>query len=202
MHAHWYFSSGKRKNIQILTTQLITLFLLPCAANPFGDDGLALRLVAPFICEKIFCMDMDTSKKEEVDVFIVISRVSNLAIFFSLGIPESIVGIPIWWWRNCMEVASADVARKGLCCCGGFGSIGVVIVAADCVIGSVRGAQLPNKVADGGEMVPGILFPTDCVMLPQTDCWNWCIFFISLSFCVSANFTTSGAEQPSIVWRW
>lgn len=30
-------------------------------------------------------------------------------------------------------------------------------------------------------------------------CW---IFFCSFSFCVSANFTTNGAEHPSIVWLW
>lgn len=29
-----------------------------------------------------------------------------------------------------------------------------------------------------------------------------CSRFWSFSFCVSANFTTSGAEHPSIVWLW
>lgn len=96
------------------------------------------------------------------------------------------------------------MARNGLCCCGGLGSIGVAIVAADCVRGSVRGVQLPRRVAVGGEIVPGPLLivfvaVAGCVILPHTDCWKWCIFFISLSFCVSANLTTSGAEQPSIV---
>lgn len=30
----------------------------------------------------------------------------------------------------------------------------------------------------------------------------WCTFFCSFSLCVSANFTTRGAEHPSIVWVW
>lgn len=34
------------------------------------------------------------------------------------------------------------------------------------------------------------------------DACIWWYFFCSLSLCVSANLTTKGAEQPSIVWLW
>lgn len=48
-------------NFQPLTATF-PVFYSPCAAaNPFGDDGLALRLVAPLIVENMFCIDMDTS---------------------------------------------------------------------------------------------------------------------------------------------
>lgn len=100
--------------------------------------------------------------------------------------------------RNCRDDASADEAKYGLCCCGGLASIGDAIVAADCVRGRESGVQLPKRVAVGGEIVPGRLL-AGVDMLPHMDCWIWCIFFISLSFCVSANFTTNGAEQPSMV---
>ncbi|KAI9583878.1 hypothetical protein GQX74_010213 [Glossina fuscipes] len=36
-------------------------------------------------------------------------------------------------------------------------------------------------------------------LIPHKPC-SCCNFFWSFSFCVSANFTTNGAEQPSIVW--
>lgn len=35
-----------------------------------------------------------------------------------------------------------------------------------------------------------------------SDACIWWSFFCSLSLCVSANLTTNGAEQPSIVWLW
>lgn len=92
------------------------------------------------------------------------------------------------------------MARNGLCCCGGLGSIGVAIVAADCVSGGSESGD--NKVAAevGGDMVPAVA--DEGVVIVHRDCWKCCIFFISLSFCVSANLTTSGAEQPSMVWLW
>lgn len=117
-------------------------------------------------------------------------------------------GIPwIGWCRNCRDVAVvASVARYGLCCGGGFGRIGVAIVVADWVSGSCSGVQLLSRVDAevGGDIVDMELFVAapDGVIVHSECCWKCCIFFSSLSFCVSANLTTSGAEQPSIVWLW
>lgn len=47
-------------------------------------------------------------------------------------------------------------------------------------------------------------FPhTDAALICCICCWScWAILFCSLSFCVSANFTTMGDEQPSMVCAW
>lgn len=79
----------------------------------------------------------------------------------------------------------ASVASTGLACCGGFGISGVVTAVADCVNGMFIGLMLAEAAA-----------------IFQRFAWICWIFFCSFSFCVSANLTTSGAEQPSIVWLW
>lgn len=72
----------------------------------------------------------------------------------------------------------ASAANIGLGCCGGFGRIGGATVVAAWPILILAAAKF-HKFA--------------CIC---------CIFFCSFSFCVSANLTTSGAEQPSIVCDW
>lgn len=86
---------------------------------------------------------------------------------------------------NCCRICNdagemASVAIIGLCCCGGFGNSGVEQDVAVCDIG---------------------IFMLAAARLHKFAC-ICCIFFCSFSFCVSANFTTSGAEQPSIVCDW
>uniref|UniRef100_A0A1B0GGL8 Uncharacterized protein n=1 Tax=Glossina pallidipes TaxID=7398 RepID=A0A1B0GGL8_GLOPL len=80
--------------------------------------------------------------------------------------------------------------------------VGLVRVAAAEICVGTKGVA-------GLMAVPGtaeVKFPkTDVAVgvfkavIPHKPC-SCCNFFWSFSFCVSANFTTNGAEQPSIVW--
>lgn len=83
-------------------------------------------------------------------------------------------------WRSCSEVAGiASDVRNGLEWAGGFEWIGDATGTGDGVIGLLRPAAKFHRF----------------------DCSDW-TRLASFSFCVSANFTTNGAEQPSIVWLW
>lgn len=81
--------------------------------------------------------------------------------------------------NRCNEagVIESVAVRMGLDCCGGFGSIVGVAGAGEPIF--ILAAAKFHRFA--------------CIC---------CIFFCSFSFCVSANLTTIGAEQPSIVCDW
>lgn len=84
-------------------------------------------------------------------------------------------------WRSCscVAVGRASVARYGLVWAWGFEWIGDATGTGDGAIGLLRPAAKFHRF----------------------DCSDWTRFW-SFSFCVSANFTTKGAEHPSIVWLW
>lgn len=83
-------------------------------------------------------------------------------------------------WSKCNEAGDivSVAVNIGLVCCGGF--VNIDGVGGDCVVPIfILAAAKFHKFA--------------CIC---------CIFFCSFSFCVSANLTTIGAEQPSIVCDW
>lgn len=65
-----------------------------------------------------------------------------------------------------------------------------------------RSEKNPNKKLTAKYWGPSVLRParfphTEAALICCICCWScWAIRFCSLSFCVSANFTTMGEEQP------
>lgn len=76
------------------------------------------------------------------------------------------------------------------------------------VVAAVVPFDVNGLVSDSLTLVPvdnvsGLVTDAlELLMVENIECCIWWIFFCSLSFCVSANFTTNGAEHPSIVWLW
>ena len=84
-------------------------------------------------------------------------------------------------WSDAVEiVVAASVAKNGLECVVGFAWTGCGAIGI-------------------GDCANGLFIPA--AKLKIFD-WIACMRLASFSFCVSANFTTRGAEHPSIVWLW
>lgn len=128
--------------------------------------------------------------------------------------------------KNCNDdVDKASAPIYGLHVCGGLVSNDELDVN-DVAFGRTRllaACNEPSNVAVVAAVAPFdvswlvseslTLVPVDSVsglvtdafeplMVVNSECCIWWYFFCSLSFCVSANFTTNGAEHPSIVWLW
>lgn len=103
-------------------------------------------------------------------------------------------------------------AEAGLATALGCGAAATAANAADIeeferTLAAVRG--LGTRVAPEAGLRPLVgvaprpaMLPVDGVVsavIPTRLACSCCIFFWSFSFCVSANLTTSGAEQPSMV---